>query len=625
MSNYNDVFGGNTITPAQSSYLSLTIETGVPANLAWPHRYNSEDINEYPVPTILSVVPQPSAVLRLPPGDEASVGASVLVFNAGAHTVEIQDSNNGPVTAVDAGIAKYFYLTDNSTSYGEWGMFTYGAGASGADANLLAGNGLRNNVNRLETNVPYRAFNSNISVSNADRAHLCDARAGTLDLTLPFLNSVDVGYYIFARNSSDGHIYIKPSAGESIDRQSQLSLAPGESCKIIATATDWVSVGYGRDSTFIFSETVIDAGSGDVSLTSSQVSGRMLRITGVATAPLTVTLPSVDNIYFISVESGMGVHGVEFSTGSGVVLALSANQRTVAYCDGVNVTAAITTTVTSSLSLSDGGAASPTLFYALDTDTGFYRSGPGAISFTSNGEEKLKFGPTGLESGVLAERVGFVPVDGLVETDVQGAIEALQLSTVKTFNVIAIAKGGTGATTAAGARTALLPSYNGNANKALVVNAGATDVTYAVVGDVSSAGAQDLSNKTLLTTKEKVSVSSAAAAGTVNLDAATASILYYQSAAGGNWTLNVRGNSGTTLSSLMAVGTAITVVFMNTNGGTAYRLTSLQVDSVTITPRWQGGTAPTTGNANSIDAYVITIIKTSESAFTALASLTRFA
>ena len=168
MSNYNDVFGGNTITPAQSSYLSLTIETSVPANLAWPHRYNSEDVNEYPVPTILSVVPQPSAVLRLPPGDEASVGASVLVFNAGVHTVEIQDSNNGPVSTVDAGIAKYFYLTDNSTSYGEWGMFTYGAGTSGADANLLAGNGLRNNVNRLETNVPYRAFNSNISVSNAD-------------------------------------------------------------------------------------------------------------------------------------------------------------------------------------------------------------------------------------------------------------------------------------------------------------------------------------------------------------------------------------------------------------------------------------------------------------------------
>ena len=43
---------------------------------------------------------------------------------------------------------------------------------------------------------------------------------------------------------------------------------------------------------------------------------------------------------------------------------------------------------------------------------------------------------------------------------------------------VAIANGGTGATTAAAARTNVLPSYTGNAGKALVVNGGETDVVW---------------------------------------------------------------------------------------------------------------------------------------------------
>lgn len=43
---------------------------------------------------------------------------------------------------------------------------------------------------------------------------------------------------------------------------------------------------------------------------------------------------------------------------------------------------------------------------------------------------------------------------------------------------VAIANGGTGATTAAAARTNVLPSYTGNAGKALIVNGGETDVAW---------------------------------------------------------------------------------------------------------------------------------------------------
>jgi hypothetical protein len=47
---------------------------------------------------------------------------------------------------------------------------------------------------------------------------------------------------------------------------------------------------------------------------------------------------------------------------------------------------------------------------------------------------------------------------------------------------LAVADGGTGASTAAGARTNLLPSYTGNAGKFLAVNTGATDVEWSTAG-----------------------------------------------------------------------------------------------------------------------------------------------
>ena len=75
----------------------------------------------------------------------------------------------------------------------------------------------------------------------------------------------------------------------------------------------------------------------------------------------------------------------------------------------------------------------------------------------------------------------------------------------------------------------------------------------------------------------------------------------------------------------MATGEAITVTFLVTQGSTAYYNSAVQVDGSSVTPKWQGGTAPTAGNASSIDAYTYTIIKTGSATFTVLAAQTKFA
>jgi len=88
----------------------------------------------------------------------------------------------------------------------------------------------------------------------------------------------------------------------------------------------------------------------------------------------------------------------------------------------------------------------------------------------------------------------------------------------------------------------------------------------------------------VLSIPESVTITAAAPASTTNFDYVTQSIEYYTSNATTNFTLNIRGNSSTTLNSLLLVGQSITMVLMVTNGATPYRPTTIQIDGSTVTP-----------------------------------------
>ena len=123
---------------------------------------------------------------------------------------------------------------------------------------------------------------------------------------------------------------------------------------------------------------------------------------------------------------------------------------------------------------------------------------------------------------------------------------------------------------------------------------------------------------------EPTTVSATAATGTINYDVTTQSILYYTSNASANWTVNFRGSSGTSLNTLMTTNDTIAVTFMVTQGSTAYYNNAVTIDGNSVTPKWQGGTAPTAGNASGIDVYNYVITKTASATFTVLASQTQF-
>jgi hypothetical protein len=123
---------------------------------------------------------------------------------------------------------------------------------------------------------------------------------------------------------------------------------------------------------------------------------------------------------------------------------------------------------------------------------------------------------------------------------------------------------------------------------------------------------------------ENVNLSSTALTGTIDLDILSGTLFYYTANAGADWTFNVRGNASTSLNAILPVGKSVTVTVLSTQS-TARLASTFKVDGSTISPKWQGGTAPSSGFASAVNTYVYTIIKTADATFTVFASITKFA
>jgi hypothetical protein len=171
--------------------------------------------------------------------------------------------------------------------------------------------------------------------------------------------------------------------------------------------------------------------------------------------------------------------------------------------------------------------------------------------------------------------------------------------------------------------TTSIPLSQLDTNFATAVTLGNTAVYLG--NTTTSLGNVALTNTTITTIQEPTTVSATAATGTINFDCLTQAILYYTSNASANWTVNLRGSGSVTLNSMMAANTSVSVSFLVTQGSTAYYNNAVTIDGTSVTPKWQGGTAPTAGNASSIDAYTYEIIKTASATYTVLASQTKFA
>jgi len=246
-----------------------------------------------------------------------------------------------------------------------------------------------------------------------------------------------------------------------------------------------------------------------------------------------------------------------------------------------------------------------------ETDTGKFKIGTGSanwttLGYTQNGTVTSIVAGTGLTGGTITST-----------------------GTVALSTPVSVANGGTGISSfGTGVATFLGTPSSANLAAALTDETG-TGAN--VFGTSPTIGTPTINTATIKDgvmrgLEEDVNVVASAATGTINLEVDTASVWYYTTNATANHTLNIRYSSTVSLNTALAVGDAITVVWMNTNGATAYYPNVIQIDATTVTPKWQGGTAPAAGNASSIDVYVFTIVKTAATpTYQVLGSQTKFA
>jgi hypothetical protein len=360
--------------------------------------------------------------------------------------------------------------------------------------------------------------------------------------------------------------------------------------------------------------------------TSSNGRNYVIELTGTLSANRTVEVPAVDKpyIFFNNTSGGYSVT-VKVSGQTGVTIANG--KKAIVYTNSTDVIEVVnapvseagTQTLTNkTINGSNNTVTNISLTSGVTGTLPTANGGTNLTSFTANGAVYAS-STSALTTGTLPTASGGT---ALTSFTANGAMYASS-TTALTTGTLPVASGGTGITSfGTGVATALGQNVTGSGSIALSASPTFTGTVSATA--ITLAGSSSAASTKLPNILETATVSATAATGTINYDAATQSVLYYTSNASANWTLNIRASSGTSLNTFMATGDTLTIVHLVTQGSTAYYNSAVQVDGSSVTPKWQGGTAPTSGNASAIDVYTYTVIKTASATFTVLASQTQF-
>jgi len=628
MPGFTNTFGGTVIYPASVSYRAVALTADV--TLAWPTEL-ATDTNV--VAEIMDVTPSAgSLTITMPPANQVSVGQTQLFFNAGSYTFTIADNDGNTITTVDAGLSYQVYLIDNTAVYGTWRVTQYGAGTSSATAGSLAGYGIKAINTTLNQSMEAVSINTDYTLNSPDRSSAIIWTGGAGTLTLTSASTLGNDWFVNIRNSGNGAISVEPgSGGQSINGGGSLTFNPGDSATILCDGSNFFSIGFGQSVAFAFDYVSIDL-TGETTpytLAGADLNRISYSFGGTLTEDTEVIVPDTIQQYWVGNETdeASSAYLITVKTAGGTGVSLASAARAIMFCDGTNVVDADTSTVSLPVQVDQGGTGAVTassarvnlggtsigiaVFTAVDDaaaqaaigltfPTPVNQGGTGQSSYT-NGQ--LLIGNT---TGNTLTKATLTAGTGVTITNGTGAITINATGTGGTVTSVVAGTGLSGGT---------------------ITTTGTISLDYTSAspwtGKQTFTGSTSVLAAKLINALEKITLSAIAATGTIPYDVTTQSVLYYTSNASANWTVNLRASSGTSLNTAMSTGESVTVVFLVTQGSTAYYNTVVQVDGSTVTPKWQG-VAPTAGIINSINAYTYTVIKTGSAAFTVLAVKTAF-
>jgi hypothetical protein len=290
----------------------------------------------------------------------------------------------------------------------------------------------------------------------------------------------------------------------------------------------------------------------------------VLKLTGTISTNVNVVIPdSIEKVYLI--ENGtVGAYTVTVKTtsGTGVTFGATDKGKRLLYSDGTNIVDSALQNLSSDFT--------PTLSANLDTNAKNILIDGGNFIGDESGNEQIKFATTA--------------------------------SAVNEISVTNAATGNNPVISATGGDT----------------NVGITLTPKGDLGRITLNGESKIfgvfENATISTTFIT----------TFTYDVLTQAVYFQNVNLGSNFTVNLRGNASTALNATLATGESATVALLVKQDNTTFFNNVIQIDGTTVTAIYQGGTAPTAGNASSTDVYTYTAIKTAASTYTVLASQTQF-
>ena len=389
MTTFNDVFGNNTLPPAEYGYQGYTITTD--AVFEWP--YNTSDA-QYTVAKVMNISCQAGNAIILPDARQVSTGEDLLVRNVGSHLLVVRHPSGVQLHDVEPGTAVYIYLMDNTTEDGVYGALDFGSGSSEVDASTLVGYGIKALGASLNQSHPVYPYASGTLINGTSRAGLVVSTGGVTTFTLAQANTLGDDFFFMFRNDGTGTATLEPYGSETIDGQVNMQIQPGESLMLVCTGTQWYSVGYGRSILYQFTQLTKDVSAGGTfTLTASEAENKLITFVGNPASGVTVIVPSVVSIYY-TYSNISTAQNITVKTAAGTGTVIPQTQRVILICDGTNVLSAQSAVANSSVSLTDGSSLNPSLFFSSQTNTGLYKSGLLGLGITVDGVARLTFSDT---------------------------------------------------------------------------------------------------------------------------------------------------------------------------------------------------------------------------------------
>jgi hypothetical protein len=366
--------------------------------LEWPINGNATD--DYAARIMDVTASSAGLSLFMPPANQTSVGNDALIRNVGANSFTVKTFDGvGTIITIAANEAKYVYIKTNATEQGTWGNIAFGTGTSSADAASLAGAGLLASSSTLNQSHPSGSITAAYTFLTTDRAKTMIWSGGTTTATLPLATTTGDNWFVMFKNNGTGTITIGTTSSQLIDGAVTKAFAPGESAFIVSTGTQYVTVGYGVSTQFEFGVLTKPVVSGTYTLTASEAANTIQIYTGTLTGNVTVIVPPVVNLYVVSNQTSAGGFTLTISTGivGGSTATVPASGQATLICDATNILNANTTQAGgTAISLVNGSAASPSLNFGSESNTGVYRPGAGRFGVSVLGNLVLDVTATGV-------------------------------------------------------------------------------------------------------------------------------------------------------------------------------------------------------------------------------------